>query len=289
MAGDMGTTVGLANVRVMPNTKRFQSELKRALEKIEQSVKAVIGVDADDEGLKTNVQKAVQAAEAAVDNIDVGVDVDGSDVVRQTKQAVERASGEVVQVDTELKQTSFLAKVKALTAAASKNAKVRATISLSTAGLAAELAAARVAMDMFGGSIASSITRSLPTFIGAVSAATVAVSGLAPALVAVGASAGSAIGPMLALGAALAPAALSSAALAVATLKTAFDGLGDAVNADDMEAFSEAVADMPPAMRAAAGSLRELKAEFSGIGESVQQAFWEPLNNLGQLLSLIHI
>lgn len=288
MAGDMGTTIGGANVRIMPNTQRFKAELKSALEKIEQSVKATIGLDADDDGFKASVQNAVQAAESAVESIDVGVDVDAAEIVRETKSAAERASSDaIIKPEIDVDGAGFVAKVKALTAAASKSAKVHATISLSTAAFTAELAAAKVAMDMFGGSVASTVVRSFPGFIGGLSAATVAVGGLAPSLAAVGAAAASAVGPMVALGGALAPGAITGAALAVGTLKTAFTGLGDAINAEDLDAFNEAVAGMPPAMQAAAGALRELKTEFSGIGSSIQQAFWEPLSNLSQVSVLV--
>ena len=58
----MGVTVGMANVRILPDTRGFAKKLEAELKRL-NDVRVEVGVDFDAEGL---TQKAKAAADAAV-------------------------------------------------------------------------------------------------------------------------------------------------------------------------------------------------------------------------------
>lgn len=98
MAGGAGgVEVGRISIRVVPNTDRFRSTLKRKLEEIERTMRAEIPVDAD-------VSRFRRKVEAAVRNLpDATIDVDANTRgVREKIQA--QTKGIKAEVDVDVKR-----------------------------------------------------------------------------------------------------------------------------------------------------------------------------------------
>lgn len=339
----MGVTVGLANVRILPDTRGFAKKLEAELKRL-NDVRVEVGVDFDAEGL---AQKAKAAADAASKSTKVkpDVDVDAQEIVQKAKSASESASKSTkVKPDVDVDAEGLTRRARAAAKMASLGSKVEFAADFDANGLvrkareaardagkraihfAAEIdpsvlvakaraarmvaqramgnlkvglelnngaalrlavQAASVQMNMFGASIMTTALTALPELIGKAGLAAVAVGGLAGPLVAVSAQALAAAGSMAALGAAMAPSAIMAAGMAVGVLKSAFSGMGDAINAESVEDFNKAIEGMPPAAQEAAGALRDLKTQMSELGDSVSQSFWENFTNIGDLSAVL--
>lgn len=78
---------------------------------------------------------------------------------------------------------------------------------------------------------------------------------------------------------------IAAASTAFASIAIAIKGMGDAIGATDTKGLQDAINQLIPSVQTAALSIRDLKDlfDFSGI----QEAFFEPLGNLGQVSALI--
>lgn len=116
---------------------------------------------------------------------------------------------------------------------------------------------------------------------------TVVIGGMVPVIF----SAVAALWGMVTAGAAvlgaMTPAAILSLGAAFVVLKSAFSGMGDALSAESLEDLEKAIADMPASAQEAARAMFDLKESFKEVGEEIQSSFWEQLNNLGSLESVI--
>lgn len=311
----MGVTVGMANVRVLPDTRGFAKKLEAELKRL-NDVRVEVGVDFDAEGLSQKAKAAAAAAsksahvdaEADFDadgltrraraaakmaslasKVEFEADFDENGLVRKARDAARDAGGRAIHFAAEIDPTVLAAKARAARMMAQRmlgNLKVGLELN-NGAALRLAAQAAAVQMNMFGASIMRTAVTALPEFIGKAGLAAVAVGGLAGPLVAVSAQALAAAGSMLALSAAMAPTAIVSAGLAVGTLVAAFKGMGDALKAESLEDLNEAIEGMPPSMQAATTSIWELKNQFADLGSEISEGFWANLSNIGDLASLI--
>lgn len=283
MAGAGGVEVGRAAVRVVPDTGGFAQKLKRELDAIEDRVKVKIKVDLDTNGLSAKVRAAAEEAER-LSKIRPEVDPDTDGMRREVEEAAEAAEKtSKIKPKVDPETSGLIRKVRdavreAQTAAGDIDVKMNVHSDLSAMagrGLASMTSSAM--------SLAGTLAR-----VGSIAAAaTVAIGGITPALSAATAAAwqfttasSTLLGGVLVTGAA-------GAAMAFGTLKMAVAGMGDALKASNPGEFSEAIAKMPPAAQSAARAMFDLKGSFSGFGDEIQQSFWEPLSNIGQLSVLV--
>lgn len=96
-----------------------------------------------------------------------------------------------------------------------------------------------------------------------------AAAGSAQGLVGVAGTVASLSGTLLAL-----PAVALAGAVGIGTLKLATAGFGDAVNAKDQEAWTEATKNMAPAAVATAAAIRDQRDEFTDLRKAVQGQFF---------------
>lgn len=311
----MGVTVGMANVRILPDTRGFAKKLEAELQRL-NDVRVEVGVDFDAEGLTQKAKSAAAAAsksahvdaEADFDaegltrraraaakmaslasKVEFEADFDADGLVRKARDAARDAGKRAIHFAAEIDPSVLVAKARAARMVAQRalgNLKVGLELK-NGAALRLAVQAAAVQMNMFGASIMRTAVTALPEFIGKAGLAAVAVGGLAGPLVAVSAQALAAAGSMAALGAAMAPSAIMAAGMAVGVLKSAFSGMGDAINAESVEDFNKAIEGMPPAAQAAAGALRDLKTQMGDLGDSVSQSFWENFSNIGDLSAVL--
>lgn len=283
MAGAGGVEVGRAAVRVVPDTGGFAQKLKRELDAIEDRVKVKIKVDLDTNGLSAKVRAAAEEAER-LSKIRPEVDPDTDGMRREVEEAAEAAEKtSKIKPKVDPETSGLVRKVRdavreAQTAAGDIDVKMNVHSDLSAMagrGLASMTSSAM--------SLAGTLAR-----VGSIAAAaTVAIGGITPALAAATAAtwqfttaSSTLLGGVLVTGAA-------GAAMAFGTLKMAVSGMKDALSADNFADFSKAIADMPPAAQSAARAMFDLKGSFSGFGAEIQQSFWEPLSNIGQLSTLV--
>ena len=305
----------MANVRILPDTRGFAKKLEAELKRL-NDVRAEVGVDFDAEGL---TQKAKAAADAAsksahvdaeadfdaegltrraraaakmaslASKVEFAADFDRNGLVRKARDAARDAGKRSIHFVSEFDPALLVAKARAARMVAQRalgNLKVGLELN-NGAALKLAVQAAGVQMNMFGASIMTTALTALPELIGKAGMAAVAVGGLAGPLVAVSAQALAAAGSMAALGAAMAPSAIMAAGMAVGVLKSAFSGMGDAINAESVEDFNKAIEGMPPAAQEAAGALRGLKDQMSELGDAVSQSFWENFTNIGDLSAVL--
>lgn len=283
MAGAGGVEVGRAAVRVVPDTGGFAQKLKRELDAIEDRVKVKIKVDLDTNGLSAKVRAAAEEAER-LSKIRPEVDPDTDGMRREVEEAAEAAEKtSKIKPKVDPETSGLIRKVRdavreAQTAAGDIDVKMNVHSDLSAMagrGLASMTSSAI--------SLAGTLAR-----VGSIAAAaTVAIGGITPALAAATAAtwqfttaSSTLLGGVLVTGAA-------GAAMAFGTLKMAVAGMGDALKASNPGEFSEAIAKIPPAAQSAARAMFDLKGAFSGFGAEIQQSFWEPLSNIGQLSVLV--
>ena len=311
----MGVTVGMANVRILPDTRGFAKKLEAELKRL-NDVRVEVGVDFDAEGLSQKAKSAAAAAsksahvdaEADFDadgltrraraaakmaslasKVEFEADFDANGLVRKARDAAHDAGKRAIHFAAEIDPSILVAKARAARMVAQRalgNLKVGLELK-NGAALRLAVQAAAIQMNMFGASIMTTALTALPEFIGKAGLAAVAVGGLAGPLVAVSAQALAAAGSMAALGAAMAPSAIMAAGMAVGVLKSAFSGMGDAINAESVEDFNKAIEGMPPAAQEAAGALRGLKDQMSELGDNVSQSFWENFTNIGDLSAVL--
>lgn len=311
----MGVTVGMANVRILPDTRGFAKKLEAELKRL-NDVRVEVGVDFDAEGLAQKAKSAAAAAsksahvdaEADFDadgltrraraaakmaslasKVEFAADFDRNGLVRKARDAARDAGKRSIHFVSEFDPALLVAKARAARMVAQRalgNLKVGLELN-NGAALKLAVQAAGVQMNMFGASIMTTALTALPELIGKAGMAAVAVGGLAGPLVAVSAQALAAAGSMAALGAAMAPTAIMAAGMAVGVLKSAFSGMGDAINAESVEDFNKAIEGMPPAAQEAAGALRGLKDQMSELGDAVSQSFWENFTNIGDLSAVL--
>lgn len=311
----MGVTVGMANVRILPDTRGFAKKLEAELKRL-NDVRVEVGVDFDAEGLSQKAKSAAAAAsksahvdaEADFDadgltrraraaakmaslasKVEFEADFDANGLVRKARDAARDAGKRAIHFAAEMDPSILVAKARAARMVAQRalgNLKVGLELK-NGAALKLAVQAAAIQMNMFGASIISTAVTAFPEFIGKAGLAAVAVGGLAGPLVAVSAQALAAAGSMAALGAAMAPTAITAAGLAVGTLVAAFKGMGDALKADSIEDLNAAIEDMPPSMQAATTSIWELKNQFADLGSEISENFWSNISNIGDLANLI--
>ena len=311
----MGVTVGMANVRILPDTRGFAKKLEAELKRL-NDVRVEVGVDFDAEGLAQKAKSAAAAAsksahvdaEADFDadgltrraraaakmaslasKVEFEADFDANGLVRKARDAAHDAGKRAIHFAAEIDPSVLVAKARAARMVAQRalgNLKVGLELK-NGAALRLAVQAAAIQMNMFGASIMTTALTALPEFIGKAGLAAVAVGGLAGPLVAVSAQALAAAGSMAALGAAMAPTAITAAGLAVGTLVAAFKGMGDALKVDSIEDLNAAIEDMPPSMQAATTAIWELKNQFADLGSEISEGFWANLSNIGDLANLI--
>ena len=122
----MGVTVGMANVRILPDTRGFAKKLEAELKRL-NDVRAEVGVDFDAEGL---TQKAKAAADAASKSAQVkpDVDVDSQEIVQKARLGAMLASKSAeVKVRTKLEVDNLRrqARAAALMASATSHVVIR--------------------------------------------------------------------------------------------------------------------------------------------------------------------
>ena len=221
----MGVTVGMANVRILPDTRGFAKKLEAELKRL-NDVRAEVGVDFDAEGL---TQKAKAAADAAsksahvdaeadfdaegltrraraaakmaslASKVEFAADFDRNGLVRKARDAARDAGKRSIHFVSEFDPALLVAKARAARMVAQRalgNLKVGLELN-NGAALKLAVQAAGVQMNMFGASIMTTALTALPELIGKAGMAAVAVGGLAGPLVAVSAQALAAAGSCL--------------------------------------------------------------------------------------------
>lgn len=309
MAG-MGPTVGGANVRISPETKRFAGELRKKLQDIEKRIAMRLRVEVDTRQLSHKISSAVKQAERAAEKIDLPSDVDASQVVASTRRAAQAAQKAASKIDLpmDVDASRLAGSVRRAAGSAQKatsgiDVQMRVNTARLIAGTKAAVAKARAAagkidvwIDVHKPKLApllntfAGVTRISTAIAGLSVAAGGAVSvlgGLAPIIAAVGAAAVSAAVPIGSLAAGLAPAALGGAILGVGTLKSIVSGLGDVLKETDPQKYAEKFAELPSGIKPAVSELRNLQNAFKSAGENAQVAFFSKLQNLGQVQNLI--
>ena len=283
MAGAGGVEVGRAAVRVVPDTGGFAQKLKRELDAIEDRVKVKIKVDLDTNGLSAKVRAAAEEAER-LSKIRPEVDPETEGMRREVEEAAEAAEKtSKIKPKVDPETSGLIRKVRDAVReaqAAAGDIDVKMNVHSDLSAMAGRGLASMTSSAM---SLAGTLAR-----VGSIAAAaTVAIGGITPALSAATAAAwqfttasSTLLGGVLVTGAA-------GAAMAFGTLKMAVAGMGDALKASNPGEFSEAIAKMPPAAQSAARAMFDLKGSFSGFGAEIQQSFWEPLSNIGQLSVLV--
>lgn len=283
MAGAGGVEVGRAAVRVVPDTGGFAQKLKRELDAIEDRVKVKIKVDLDTNGLSAKVRAAAEEAER-LSKIRPEVDPDTDGMRREVEEAAEAAEKtSKIKPKVDPETSGLIRKVRDAVReaqAAAGDIDVKMNVHSDLSAMAGRGLASMTSSAM---SLAGTLAR-----VGSIAAAaTVAIGGITPALSAATAAtwqfttaSSVLLGGVLVTGAA-------GAAMAFGTLKMAVAGMGDALKASNPGEFSEAIAKMPPAAQSAARAMFDLKGSFSGFGDEIQQSFWEPLSNIGQLSVLV--
>ena len=96
---DMGATVGGANVRITPNTKKFAGELRQKLQDIEKRIAMRLRVEIDTRQIAQQASKASKQAEQAAEQIDLPTDIDTSKVVESARRASKQAQEAAEQID----------------------------------------------------------------------------------------------------------------------------------------------------------------------------------------------
>lgn len=393
---DMGATIGGANVRITPNTRKFAGELRKKLQDAEKRIamrlrveidtrqlsrqvssaskqveqaaekidlptdidaakvaesarraskvaeraveKVGLGFEADTSSAVSTVQKSVSTAKRAVGKIILPLDVNGAQVaagVRKAASAARRALPEIniplgaraatlvasvrraagkakavsgkISLPIDADNSRLLRSVRAAAALVQRVSKINIPVGVAARGLVVGVKAAVARAQAAAGKIDvwidvhKSQLLMLPRLFGGLSrfsgmvaglsvAAGGAVSvlgGLAPIITAVGAAAVSAAVPIGTLAAGLAPAALGGAILGVGTLKSIVAGLGDVLKETDPEKYAEKFSQLPSGIKPAVAEIRKLQNSFKLAGQAAQTAFFQKLQNLGQIRNLI--
>lgn len=307
---DMGATVGGANVRITPNTKKFAGELRKKLQDIEKRIAMRLRVEVDARQLVQQANRAAKQAEQAAEQIDLPTDIDASKVAqsaRRATKAAEEAAGEI-DLPLDVDSRRLVGSVRRAASAAQRAAQnIDLPLGVNTARLIASTRAAVAKAQAAAGKIDvwidvhrpklaplvnafSGMTRISAAIAGlsvAAGGAVAVLGGLAPIITAVGAAAVSALAPIGSLAAGLAPAALGGAVLGVGTLKSIISGLGDVLKETDPKKYAEKFSALPSGIKPAVSELRNLQNAFKSAGENAQVAFFSKLQNLTQVRNLI--
>lgn len=150
---DMGTTVGAANIRVMPNTKNFSSSLKKFLERMERTHRLDVKLGLDEGDFAGEVRRAVSAAQAVAGDLDIEVDVDSSGTAseaRRAKEAAEAAAGKI-EIPVDLDRSA----VAALSGSLMRVVGAAGAATVAMGGLAPAIAATATAAAAAAGQIAA--------------------------------------------------------------------------------------------------------------------------------------
>ena len=248
--GPGGKSVGRVSVRVVPDTSRFGKELRAQLKKIEDQIKATIGVDLDDEGLKKKVQAA--AKNASGEKVKFEAELDSDHLTRETKnakQVAQKATGKI-SLTAGLNIKASLAKI---------------WIDLKAINAVAKAYRIRIPVDWVGLSTGLLIA-------GALSASLLSVSHIVGAIG----------GAVNVLGGALAliPALTAGAAAGLSAVIVGMEGMGAALSASgDPEKFAEALKNLAPSAQEAAKALASFKEPLHEIRMSVQQSLFDGMSD----------
>lgn len=257
--GPGGKSVGRVSARVVPDTSRFSRELRTQLEKIEQRVKATIGVELDDKGFQKKVKAVVKKASSETVKLKTRLDSAGlTRETRRAKQAAQKATGKV-QLTAGLNLKASLARIRVDLKVLNTLVKgYRISIPVELFGMAKWLGIL--------GAVSGALL-AIPHLIGAIGGAAVVAGGLF----------------------ALLPGIVAGALASIATLVVGTQGFFDALsNAGDAAKFEEALKKLTPSAQAAARALAEFREPLSDIRKSVQESLFQgmadPLRSLKALL-----
>ncbi|UEJ82639.1 hypothetical protein Bra3105_17700 [Brachybacterium halotolerans subsp. kimchii] len=251
-----GGQVGRLSIRVLPDTTQFRNDLRKAITRVEKSVKATIDVELNvTKASLANVKRQLQGLEATVPV--------AAELARSSKKKVQDqldGMDATATVNTDLDHGAATAKMAAFTRPRTLPVNVnvtKASLAKATAALAA-LSGARV-LSNFGRNVKNAIAnldRALPAF----AAASTALTSLSAAALA-GTS------NLLGIGAGLA--SIAPAALALPGL---FAGFGVGVGV------------MVAALKDAGKYLGDLGPKFGAIQDKISGNFWakaaQPIRDL---------
>ena len=261
-----------------------EDDLKRKLKDTTSKIKEKVDVSTElnERGFRAKLRAMIDSAKGS--SVSVDTEVDGSGVAAQAAgiRAQAQAILGKIKAKVDFDAAGATAKAIAWSKATSKamTLRVRTVLdsrqlreSLRGIGHLSELAV-RPFYRMFGGEIIESMVKGFTRFKGAITIATMAVSALGIAFAPMIDSTIKAASALVKVTASLAPAAVASAALAYGALYKSFSGFGNALKAQDLTEFNEAVADMGPNARRAATKLFGLKQAYNSATSSAQERFW---------------
>lgn len=279
--------VGKVGIRVLPDTTRFRSDLKTALDRIEKTAKVKVQATA------TLTKGSLSGIRKQLGEIDAKVKAHlGDDAIDRIKQQIENIKA-TATVDAVAETAGARAALIALSRPRVAPIMVKVTgVSAATAALA-RLSGARNLSDMFTsiGRSLSNLDKSTPK-IAAVTTAVFALSGAALAGVsntlALGASLAAVAGAGLALpgivagvgvGLAVMTAALKDTATVLADLGPAFTSLQDSISANFWDKAAQPIRELVN------GILPSLRSGLNGVADALGGMFAATASSLQEALS----
>lgn len=260
-----------------------EDDLKRKLKDTTSKIKEKVDVatELNERGFRAKLKAMIQSAREKL-VVDATIDSHGIGAQALAIRARVQSLLGKIKAKVDFDENGATAKAIAWAKATSKamTLRVRTVLdsrqlreSLKGIGHLSELAV-RPFYRMFGGEIIESMVKGFTRFKGAIAIATMAVSALGIAFAPMIASTLKAASALVKVTASLAPAAVTAGALAYGALFKSFSGFGNALKAQDLSEFNEAVADMGPNARRAATGLFGMKQAYNEATSSAQERFW---------------
>lgn len=258
---------------------KLKSKLKETTSKIKETVQ--VSTELNERGFRAKLRAMIESAksklvmDATIDSTGIGAQ---ALAIRSKAQSL---LGKIkAKVDFDENGATAKAIAWAKTTSKAMTLRVRTVLdsrqlreSLKGIGHLSEVAV-RPFYRMFGGEIIEGLVKGFTRFKGAIAIATLGVSALGVAFAPMIVSAVKAASALVQVTAALAPSVVAAAALSYGALYKSFQGFGNALKAQSLEEFNEAVAGMGPNARQAATSLYDLKQAYNRATSGAQEKFW---------------
>lgn len=258
MAGSPGgQEVGRVSIRVVPDTSKFRSELKKQLKEAVSGIKIEIPIKATVEGLKEELDKVKAEADKANAKTKVKVEVDGDGVTRETRRIKNLAQKLVgaIKLTVGINLAESIARIKTDLAIIKKIVK----------GYDLKIPIDFVGLTKWLGILAavSGLLLAMPHLIGAIGGAVVVVGGLFATL----------------------PALIAGASLGIGALVVGMHGFFAALkDSGDAKKFEADLKKLTPSAQAAARALATFKQPLADIRKAVQEQLFKGMDK--PLLSL---
>lgn len=275
---------------------KLKNKLKETTSKIKETVQ--VSTELNERGFRTKFRAMLESVRGH--SVSVETEISGAGTAAQAASIRARAQAILgkIKAKVDFDENGATARAIAWSRATSKMMTLRVRTVLDSRQLRESLrgighlseVAVRPFYRMFGGEIIEGIVKGFTRFKGAIAMATIAVSGLGLVMAPLISSSVRAGAALVQVTAALAPSVVAAAALSYGALYKSFEGFGNALKAQDITEFNEAVAGMGPNARKSATALFGLKQAYNTATSGAQEKFWGNVRmDLAQLTPAVEI